>query len=440
MGFRHTVTVEVDDGTNKYPLNAFKSLSLSDTYTDPLGSLSFVVAGHVNEGQSTAGEQKPLNAYFKALKRGNVASLAIDDKPQFTGIIQRVVHRFDPNGGWEMEVSCQSLLANAYYGSLHKTISISDGAGSVGDKLKKAIVEALKPYGFTEDLITLDSLKGDTAYRKRMLSSSKVSIAGEKVLNRANQCPATPPAGPTKDVANIKLSELQSKPDDTAYGFCQRILSRCGVLLKADETGKLFTSVPDYKSSPMYTAILSTNNQSIGGRILGTFLWSEDNTNGFAESIIYANPEEGKCGNKLATAKVTVTAESLASRPEYGKFYCQFGAPLDYKPKKTKDKYTRDSVMGRNACILQLQRGTEDSVHMTFSLPGFRGDYVGESVSQDSPFYTVNTMMIVQIDPLGFNESWWIYSKEFIQDSNGQVTKLKLIPPKALQIGDAAVE
>lgn len=384
---RATVRMRFADGS---VIDSWTSFTLRDSYTDPLSQLDF--------------ECKPpreqIDLYRGLLRKGELVSVSVNGVPQCVGIIQTVRQTIGRDGT-AFSLSANTPLVTPYQGGVNPTLSLSRQA-DVG--VLEAILEALAPYG-------MSAIVGNDR-------SQVAAISGKPLAGQAKPTP----------VAALKHRDAQAQDGETAYGFCSRIFTRLGVVLRMAWDGTLLVTSPDYEQAPAY-AVAQTFGESAPGDLLLADPPIEivDTNDGQYSHIIVrgnATDEPGQTQTTRAYAEVSA-AEFLASFPAYR------SEVQPHKPLYIKDKNARDSERARNRAILEHGARASRAFRITGEVDGF--------VANSGAIWTIDTTVDVRIDAAGIRDTFWILERTLTQSRDGgQRTRLVMIPRGALVLGEAA--
>lgn len=385
------VDMKFSDGT---VVNTWLSFTLRDTYTDPLGELSFEVAP--NRGK--------MWAHAQLFKKGELVNIAINDVPQGQYVITTVSVKIGMSSVL-FSITCKTPLATAYEGGVDPDFVFH---AQTDAPVTAYVLDVLSPYGY-------DKAVGDTA-------ASVNTLTGKAIGNRK----------PTRDVEQLKHQDAQPHDGETAYQLCARVVTRLGLCIRqaadSDVTrgGSLLLGAPDYDQDALYT-LVQTFTEPVAGadRMLADIEVIDTNENQFAECILRGQAQEKKQQARTDRPASSVTSASLNSqRP------CYQSTEMPHKPLYIKDKHSRDVLRCSSTAKLAMGLRAKDAFVVSCEVPGF--------VSRTGALWQVDTIASVRIDALDIREDMWILERTFkCTREQAQVTSLKLIPKGNLVIGDA---
>ncbi len=384
------------DGTT---FSEWQMVSLRDSFVDPIGEFS------VTSSLTRSGGL--LERYRQTLAKGRLVSLKINDIPQFVGLIQTVKKRIG-DGGIQFAVSGGTPLLTAYEGAAvedandySKELSFrSENADvPVADVLKRIF----RPYFGADPVIVGDDGQHIdlTSGRKRAKKAAKLTLE------------------------NLTQRDAMAHPGETAYQLASRILTKLGCCLKMRWDGALLITRPDYDQEISYTVGQSFKEVFPGDRFFGDVYISDTNQGQFSECCVRGTiPDDPEA--TLASRPIGVVPSTAinAERPPYSA--ASYAA---YKPKVIKDKSARDR--SRADSVAKLALGLAASSAFTVS------GTVGGWISKSGRVWTPGTLARVVVDMDGIDETMFLLSRTFIQDSEGgQYTQLVFIPKGYLVLGD----
>lgn len=387
QGNRAAVRMQFNDGT---VFSEWLSLESRDTWTDPLGMHKFEAA----PGRARI----PL--YQEHLKKGELVTLFVNNANQGGFLIQTVTTRVSAKSGVTFSVECQTPLITPYQGSVDPKLSFK---GQADAPIADIVLKALGPYGFDTEI------DGD--------NTANVSAITGKPLKGG----ASPRA-----VDELKQDQCAAQEGETAYQFCARLLTRYGVALHCNVDGALIIRAPDYGHDPVATLIQSADPNAEGDRFIDDIEIVDTNDDQFSECRVRGNPNDQPGQTQTALPDATVPANYLSlQRPAY-----KSSTAASYKPLIIKDKNARDRSRCVSVAKLAMGIRAKDAFTISGTVDGF--------VSTTGYIWTAGTMVNVRIEAIGFDEPMWILERTLTQDRNGgQKTRLKLIVPGSLVLGDA---
>lgn len=382
---RATIRMQFADGEEMF---AWLSFRLRDHFTDPLGGLDF----------EAAPPRARIAEYRERLRKGQIVSVLVNSANQGTFLI---VERRTTIGreGVTFSVTCRSVLATAYEGSVEPKLSFKHPTDT---PVGTAVLAALEPYGF-------DSLIGDNAANASLITGKPIGGGATAVV-----------------VDALKHQEAQAQDGETAYGFGSRIFSRLGVALRVAADGTLLLAAPDYDQEAAYTVVQDFDGGTAGDRFLADPPIEEVDTNEgqFASCTVRGSRADNAGTTQTAAPRATVTAAELnPRRPAY------ISEAAAHKPLELKDKNARDVERCRNVAKLALGIRAAKAYVITGRVDGL--------VSQTGRVWSVNTVVRVVIEAYGLDEDMWIIGRDLMGSRDrGQMTRLEIIPKGALVLGD----
>lgn len=386
------VQVNFSDGTK---IQEWESFSIRDTYTDPIGAFTFVAKP----------DQPRLFYYLERLKKGELIAVLVNEVPQFVGLINTVVVTISPENGTTIEASGGTPLLTPYEG--HGVEDPNDYSKDLTFKadadvpVKEFLLRVLRPYGFTgfatDDRVHVDVITNKPVTKKKRKTNTDA----------------------------LQHSEAQVHPGEGAYAACARVVTRLGCVMRLNWKGEIMVTNPDYEQDPSYTLVQDFNANIPGDRFFGDITITDTNEGQFSECAVR--------GQKAIDATDTFTARPIdvarssdlnADRPPYRSTIAV------YKPKIIQDKSSRDKDRAKSTAKLALGIPACRAFVVRGQVSGF--------ISSTGRVWNVDTKAHVILRAAGIEEDMWILSREFVQDAQGgQITRLELIPPGYLTIGDA---
>lgn len=384
QGKRANVRMQFNDGS---AFDEWLSLSLRETYTDPLGDLKFEAA----PGRARIGE------YRDKLQKGELVTVFVNNVNQGGYLIQTVETTVDTQSGVMFSVTCHSPLITPYQGSVRQPLTFkSQTYAPVGDIVSKALAE----YGF-QDII------GNMAANVSALTG--IPIGGGKK-------PVT--------VDALKQDQATAQEGETAYQFCARIITRLGLALHMAYDGILLLTSPDHEQDPAYTIVQSSDPTVAGDRFIGRIRIADTNDNQFSECRVRGERSDKSGTTQTARPDATVKASELfPDRPPYR------SVAAAHKPLILRDKNAGSIERCQSVAKLALGIRAKDAFVVEGEVDGF--------VSTTGRVWTPNTIANVRIDALNFSEPMFLLERVLTRTRDGgDKTQLKLIPRGALVLGD----
>jgi hypothetical protein len=382
---RARVVMHFGDGST---IDTWNTLSMRDTFTDPLGELTF--------------ESFPPSAqwfdYRRRLAKGELVTVLVNDVSQGGFLIQSAPRTISKERGCGIKVTCHTPLITPYQGDVDPDLHFKSPTDV---PVIEAVLAALAPYGF-------EQIQADASANVNAISG--VPIHGNR--KRVN-------------VDALKHADCKAHEGETAYAFCARIFTRLGVCLRCAADGTLLLSAPNYAQAPAYTVIQSLSG---GGRpgdyFVGEVQVHDSNDGQYSECTVRGarGDSAGQTSTSRPTARVT-EAELHPNRPSYTSFAAA------HKPKIFRDKSARDHARALSVAKFELGLRAASAYAISGEVDGW--------ISTTGRVWTVDTMVHAIVDAEQLDESMWLLERVLHQDSKGgQRTHLKLLPKGALLLGD----
>lgn len=384
------ITLGFEDGTE---LSNWLSLDFREKFSDPLGSLSIMMAP----------EPTLRGTYNDLTEKGSLISLTVDGKLQAVMMVNERRRAVSPSDGYTISVECVSPIKVLYESTADVALSkVLQSDASVVD----LVSEAVAPYGFGAvgadgDIATLKSKTG------KGIKASAVNIDA------------------------LKYAEAQVQPNETVYQFLARILTRQGVMLRCDlGTGLLYITAPHYDGEDMYTLRLGANDSGpVGDSFIGDVEEVDSNEGqfSFVEVLGAAIDRAGETRSNQPKARV-LTAAINSTRPPF-----RATAALSHKPCFMRDTNSRDQKQATSVCKLRLGLAAESATYIRGTVEGV--------VSKTGVPWTVDTMASVFVEPFDLYESMWVSERTYRARARGDgqvnATEITLLPKGYLVLGDA---
>jgi hypothetical protein len=393
---RHAdVALQFQDGTQ---IRAWKSFSWRDRYDDPVGSVRVKLTPTL--------EQLPV--YLDLTERGNLIGVKMNGKAVHAPIITR--RRFtSKQDGPVIELEAKSVLTTAYEGVASTILNLNvDSETPVAD----LILAALAPYGF-------DTIVSDTAGHVAAVTGASLSGRATEII-----------------VDSLKKKDWQVTPKESAFRFCQRLLSRFGLALRVNFEGTLLLGRPDFDQDPTYALHQSTTAQPGSNRLVGGYAITETNDGQFSHIVVSSDAPDPK-GHLRADAPFAAVHWD-ASAPDMAPFgehipltalpaglhsYRSQGAA--YKPLFRHDKKAKTTERCANWATRLMGGRATQAWRMECEVEGI--------VSAEGAMWAVDTIAAVYLEDFALTEELWIHEVEKRADSDGgQRTRLTLIPKGSL--------
>lgn len=371
------------------PIRAFTSLALRETFSDPLGMLQFEVAPL----------RERITEHANLLQKGEIVTLKIDGRTQAGMIIQSVRTGIGANGV-TFSIDAVSPLKQLFEGSVDLSVSKTLQADA---PVVDLVTEVAQPF-FGSSLTFADD-----------------DIATIQAKTGRN------PGGAAIKVDALKYGEAQAQPNETAYAFLARILTRLGIVLRSGVGGELILTRPHYDGATLYTVAQGEAGKvpQSSDRFFGDININDTNEGQYSFCEILGQTSDEPGAKRANTPKNrTLSSDLNSARPPY-----RSNAALAYKPTFRRDPSCRDIAHAKNVSKLVLGLKAEKAFVITGSVEGFNS-------AAGTP-WTVDTMGKVHLGILGFDEKMWLASRTFRQAATGgQWTELEWIPPGYFTVGD----
>lgn len=382
------VEMHFSDGST---IDAWNSLSLRDSYTDPLGELTF----------ETTPPRKFITDYRRRLAKGELVAILVNGVSQGVFMIQSSPRKHGKHGT-TFSPTCHTPLITPYQGSVDPELTHK---APTDVPLTDTILKALGPYGFRNVI-------ADT-------SGSVFTVSGKTLDGRA------PP------VVLTKLTHKESHPQEgeLAYQYVARLITRLGCCLRMAPDGTLLVGKPDYDQPPAYTLIRTlSGGAGPGDYFVGDVDVMDTNDGQYSEVTVRGMSHDDPTQTQTSLPIGRVVEKLLhANRPSYA------STAAAYKPKFVKDKGSRDKLRATSTAKLELGLAASKAFYITGVVDGF--------VSTTGRIWSVDTIAHVIIEQEEIDEDMWIAERVLTLsrgggDGDGEHTRLKLLPKGALVLGD----
>jgi hypothetical protein len=378
------VRVNFADGSE---LKAFESFTLREAFTDPLGSLQFMARPPLEQ----------VTEYAQRLQKGELCGVMVDGKPQAAMMIQTVRTTVDANTGVSFQVDAVTPLKLLLEASVDPSTSklLASDAPVI-----ELVAEVVEPFGLGE------------------------VFADDDIAQVRSKTGKNPRATSTK-TKGLKYQEASAQPNENAYQFLSRILTRLGVMLRMDPVGGgVYITAPHYDGVSLYSvAQARTGNAGGSDRFFGAVEVIDSNEGQFAEIVIIGAATDKPGATRATTPRSTVRSEDInADRPPYR------STSLPYKPRFHRDASCRDIDRAVSVGKLVLGLSAERAFQVRGRVPGL--------VSLDGTPWTIDTLGDVFIEALAFSEQMWLAERTMSVGADGQHTELVWIPKGNLTLGE----
>lgn len=377
--------------------NAWTEFTMRDTYTDPLGEMTFTALP----------PRDRIAFYQERLQRGKLVSILVNNAPQGIFLIQTVAERIGKNG-YEFQATCQTPLVTPYQGCVDPDYSFSTTNDT---PLSKVIFDILEPYGF------------DTVFDDSGSSAAAATGLGNAKGKRKKKI----------SIEALKVQEARAQDGERAYAMCSRLVTRLGLQIRmsadTDTLGAIMLEAPDYDQAPSYTLVLDSAESPVrinGSRFLGEppveIISSNDDQ--YSECTIRGARADTSGQTSTSEPYVRVTAEELnPKRPQYS------SVAANFKPLHIKDKNSRDKERATSTAKLAMGVRAIKAFSITGEVDGM--------IAHNGAVWTVGTMARVVIPDKQLDEAMFIFERVFTMSrGGGKRTRMKLIPSGSLVLGD----
>jgi len=373
-------------------IDTWQSLTMRETYTDPLGELTF----------ETTPPARFIADYRARLAKGELVTVLVNGVNQGVFLIQTCNRKHGKRGS-TFSITCHTPLVTPYQSSIDQAL-VKKTPTDV--PLTETILQSLGPYGF-------QTIIADTA-------ASVSTVSGKPIDGRA----------PAVSLPALKHNESHPQQGETAYQYIARLITRLGCCLRMAPDGTLLVGKPDYDQPPVYTLIRTLSGKAgPGDYFVGDVDVVDTNDGQHSEAQVrgQSNDTADATQTNLPVARVQ---ENLLhpGRPSYRS---PIAAP--YKPKNVKDKGSRDRATATSTAKLELGLQAAKAFYITGTVDGF--------VSVTGRIWSVDTIAHVVIEQEDIAEDMWIAERVLTLsrgggEGDGEHTRLKLLPKGALVLGD----
>jgi len=413
----------------------WESLEWSESYLDPIGRLRVRLLPLRSQ----------VREYISKTSKGAFVKLFFGSFQQCAYLITT---RQITSGkeGVSIDIEAKSVLVTPYEGSVNPTIGKKYGTSV---KISQVVNDALRDYGFENVFAGLEFNDENVDLNIKTGGKLTAAVRGDQPVI----------------VDALKHKDIQPQPSETAYGFCSRIFSRYGLVLRVTALGELVLSYPRYKNLSLYKiyhGATGSQGQTVD-RALGKIRISETNDGLFSEVVVSGrktkNKKTKRANQPVLRLKVDYEGDkqkAVSGRPDaafqnvrtdflpYDYFFYTSENGSRYKPKFIVDKGSQDVERCRNMAFMAMFLNTSKGFKFECSVDGIR--------SRSGAFWAVNSMCDVEtdlfqvkrgIDPESgerlvdgsFSARMLIIEKTVTVNTDGQRTDLTLIPEFSLRLG-----
>jgi hypothetical protein len=393
---RADLKLTFDDGG---VIDAWTSATLTDRFTDPLGSVQ------VSVGCATSAQYAD---YRTKLAKGNQIHVYINGAHQGRFLIQDVDRETSADAGRVIKVTAHTPLITPYEGAVNPDYAI---AHAVDTSVEFVLLDILGPYGF-----------------------SKITTDARAHVNALTGVPLPGGAGPPYAVGDIKMRNAVAHDGETAYQFVARIITRLGVCLRILQDDTLFVGAPNYTQDPIATVVSTSTPGTYANadRFEGLVKIHETNAGQFAQvgviGMRHLSAGDPDVARPSAVVNCTDVLAALGTGPVIPA-RCQYSSTVaPFKPLSYKDKSSRDPQQATNAALFELGMRGKDAYTVEGTVDGW--------ISRTGCVWTVDTIVRVVVEAEGLDDPMYLLERTLHMDAEkGQRTSLKFIPKNALVIG-----
>lgn len=286
-----------------------------------------------------------------------------------------------------------------------------------GTPIKDAILKVLKPFGIT-------TVEDYTKVRNTQSGASPYSGA------------------PPVDINSLKCEEIKSNPNEGAFEFIKRIISRHGILLMPGSSrSAVCLTAPEYRSEPLFTFTRFRNgshNNVISGSVERDY--SE------APTVIVATGRTGGSGETAKSINVEAPGFGPSSPSPLGKVQevsditsgsviakrlktADSGDPnLLYRPLYIKDTESKTQKELDKFVKRELANRLKGTLAVSYTLAGHSDPKTGY-------LYAVDCMAKTEDEIAGVFEALWIEKRTFsYSEGSGPTTNIQLWRPASFEL------
>ena len=398
---RGQVSIKLTDGTQ---VNEFLSFSLTDTFTDPMGSYSFEIQPL----------RKDISRLNRAIQKGDLIGVTINGTGQGAFIIQTKKTTIGKEQGVKFDLMCNTVLVTPNEGSVDPDVAETFQSDT---PVAEVILSVLRLYGFSA--IVTDATSDVEALTGKPLDGRKAAFRLEE----------------------LKHKEAKAQDNESAYAFCARIFGRLGLALRVTADGTLLLTSPDYDQLALYQVEQSSILTKQGDAVIGEVEIADTNANQFSEMVMRGTEKDEKgqkrAGRPAHRLRIKGFADpSLGDAPfedeqtstiEPGRHSYKSSVAI-YKPAYRLDKFSRDNDFCKERAHRFIGRRAESGYVVKATVDGL--------IATSGAIWTVDTIARVKIEQAELDEDMWILSTTKTMDrTNAQKTALTLIPKGSLILG-----
>lgn len=423
-----------------YEIKSWDHMSLHSSFMVPCDELSFSLSG---EDLVLAQEQ---------IAAGAQVEVAINDRLQFSGYIDKKHTRYSRSAGSTLDVVCRDILGPVVNSNVDSKIRFSQTM-----TLLDVLAAVLVPFGiktiYNDGSLNVSISSGAKA--KPKLTSSDISVQIPKetlqkdgtVSSQYETVKAKAMTGSRPALSSLKINQLKPHAQEGAYAYCERMLKRFGLRMyaAADGSGVIVDSA-NFNQSPIFSlkhskseakgniksADLSVDWECQPSCVVATgFGGTESSQDRRGLTVIMVNELVGTSenGEILPEIKNIIAsrkgAKVLPLRKELIPSRKGFAARLVARPMFVKDDESRTI----DQLVRSAMRMMAEKQHKAFHLK-----YQVQGLTQDGKPFTTNAVCEVNDEILGVTIPLWILEREFQKGrTSGTETNLTLVLPHSLQ-------
>lgn len=422
----------------------YDSLRLHSSFLTPCDELTFGVG---DEDIAQANEVIVSGADIK---------LYVNDKPQFTGFVDKRQTTYSRGAGTRINVTARDIIAPMIDSNASPKIQFS------GDMtLLDVIAAVVAPFGiktiYNDGTLNRSLQTGAVAKPTATASSlsAKIPVATVDDDGETDVEYRTVTVGLSssarQDLVRIKVKQIKPKPEESAWQYIDRILKRFGLRMFAAADGSgVIIDRPDF-DSPVIQSILHSranadgnvksadltlNWEAMPSCVVCSGVSSGDATEGRQQGVIIAVNEligVDASGNIKPEIKAIIAEHKgcvvLPIRSNLVPQRASFSATVVARPMFIKDKDSQ--TIEQRTAFAKRQLVAKQS-------HGFRLKYGMAGWSQKGAVWTVNTNVGVSDDVLAQSGTMWVLEKELTKSRGGGTeANVTVIPPGTLDYSTA---
>lgn len=404
----------------------------------------------------TLSTDQPL-LFNDILKEGAKVTIAVNDRIQMTGYIDRKTISANRNGGIIYTITGRDILGTVVSASIDPKIKITTNqtvADFVYSVLSEFGIQEIQIGDNVNYNIVTGFLKGQKGQSKTIkvqeATSRKVTADGKSAEIQYQTSSVIQVLNARADLKELKLDQRKVRWGDGAYQTMDRLLARLGLRMWAMADGSgVVVGEPDFTSDSPFKIIrkFNGNNNNVIDGAININAETQPScivARGFgggdqepkAKSLVIAVNELVAVtpdGNPVKSATNTIAryqgAKVLPIRKELLPKENNIVAVFTQKPVFIKDDESKSIEQLSAFARRVLSRYQKEFITLTYTLKGhsYEGVYP----------WNFNTMVDVDDDYLDIHEKMWIIGRDFIKSkADGTLTQVRLIKPFTLVLGD----